>query len=176
MATCPARSSRQTTPPVRWSSSRVRKTVLRSQFRKQSRRQKLPWQATHRYAYRRRFQRQRPTSVSIVPAQAVVAIGSTTQLKAIATFNDGSTKDVTTEFAWTSSGQPAPSQLLLPGRFQAWPRVKRSSPAATRGYKPQPRPPAPSARWSGAARSSSPKAAPTPGTGKAPIPGLRRSR
>jgi hypothetical protein len=45
----------------------------------------------------------RVTSVSIVPAQAVVAIGSTTQLKAIATFNDGSTKDVTTEFAWTSS-------------------------------------------------------------------------
>ena len=42
-------------------------------------------------------------SVSIVPAQAAVAIGSTTQLKAIATFNDGSTKDVTTEFAWTSS-------------------------------------------------------------------------
>jgi Bacterial Ig-like domain (group 2)/Chitobiase/beta-hexosaminidase C-terminal domain len=43
------------------------------------------------------------TSVAIVPAQAVVAIGSTTQLKAIATFNDGSTKDVTTEFAWASS-------------------------------------------------------------------------
>ena len=43
------------------------------------------------------------TSVAIVPEQAVVAIGSTTQLKAIATFNDGSTKDVTTEFAWTSS-------------------------------------------------------------------------
>ena len=43
------------------------------------------------------------TSVTIVPAQAVVAIGSTTQLKAIATFSDGSTKDVTTEFAWTSS-------------------------------------------------------------------------
>jgi hypothetical protein len=43
------------------------------------------------------------SSVTIVPAQAVVAIGSTTQLKAIATFSDGSTKDVTTEFAWTSS-------------------------------------------------------------------------
>jgi hypothetical protein len=43
------------------------------------------------------------TSVTIVPAQAVVAIGSTTQLKALATFSDGSTKDVTTEFAWTSS-------------------------------------------------------------------------
>jgi hypothetical protein len=43
------------------------------------------------------------TSVTIVPAQAVVAIGSTTPLKAIASFNDGSTKDVTTEFAWTSS-------------------------------------------------------------------------
>jgi hypothetical protein len=43
------------------------------------------------------------TSVAIVPAQAAVAIGGTTQLKAIASFNDGSTKDVTTEFAWTSS-------------------------------------------------------------------------
>src|SRR3984885_5264157 len=42
-------------------------------------------------------------SVAVVPAQAMVAIGSTTQLKAIATFSDGSTKDVTTGFAWTSS-------------------------------------------------------------------------
>jgi hypothetical protein len=42
-------------------------------------------------------------SVAVVPAQATVAIGSTTQLKAIATFSDGSTKDVTTGFAWTSS-------------------------------------------------------------------------
>jgi hypothetical protein len=43
------------------------------------------------------------TSVAIVPAQTVVAIGSTTQLKAIATFSDGSSRDVTTEFAWNSS-------------------------------------------------------------------------
>jgi hypothetical protein len=42
-------------------------------------------------------------SVAIIPSQPAVAIGSTTQLKAIATFDDGSTKDVTTEFAWTSS-------------------------------------------------------------------------
>jgi Bacterial Ig-like domain (group 2)/Chitobiase/beta-hexosaminidase C-terminal domain len=42
-------------------------------------------------------------SVAVVPAQATVAIGSTTQLKAIATFSDGSTKDVTTDFAWSSS-------------------------------------------------------------------------
>ena len=42
-------------------------------------------------------------SIAVVPAQATVAIGSTTQLKAIATFSDGSTKDVTTDFAWTSS-------------------------------------------------------------------------
>jgi hypothetical protein len=41
--------------------------------------------------------------VAVVPAQASVAIGSTTQLKAIATFSDGSTRDVTTDFAWTSS-------------------------------------------------------------------------
>ena len=47
----------------------------------------------------------------------------------------------------------APSQQLLPGRFQAWPRVRRSSPAATRDYKPQPRPPVPSAKWSGAVQS-----------------------
>ena len=43
------------------------------------------------------------TSVAVVPAQATVAIGSTTQLKAIATFSDGSTKDITANFAWTSS-------------------------------------------------------------------------
>jgi Bacterial Ig-like domain (group 2) len=42
-------------------------------------------------------------SVAIVPSQPDVAIGSTTQLKAIATFDDGSTKDVTADFAWTSS-------------------------------------------------------------------------
>ena len=42
-------------------------------------------------------------SIAVVPAQATVAIGSTTQLKAIATFSDGSTRDVTTDFAWTSS-------------------------------------------------------------------------
>jgi hypothetical protein len=43
------------------------------------------------------------TTVAVVPAQATVAIGSTTQLKAIATFSDGSTKDVTANFAWASS-------------------------------------------------------------------------
>jgi hypothetical protein len=43
------------------------------------------------------------TSVAVVPAQATVAIGSTTQLKAIATFSDGSTKDVTANFTWASS-------------------------------------------------------------------------
>jgi Bacterial Ig-like domain (group 2) len=42
-------------------------------------------------------------SVAIVPSQPDVAIGSATQLKAIATFDDGSTKDVTADFAWTSS-------------------------------------------------------------------------
>ena len=42
-------------------------------------------------------------SVAIDPSQPVVAIGSTTQLKAIATFNDGSAKDVTADFAWESS-------------------------------------------------------------------------
>jgi hypothetical protein len=42
-------------------------------------------------------------SVAITPAQPAVAIGSTTQLKAVATFNDGSVKDVTAEFGWQSS-------------------------------------------------------------------------
>ena len=32
-----------------------------------------------------------------------MAIGSTTQLKATATFNDGSVKDITADFGWTSS-------------------------------------------------------------------------
>jgi len=43
------------------------------------------------------------TSVVIVPSHAEVNIGGTTQLKALASFSDGSTKDVTTEFGWTSS-------------------------------------------------------------------------
>jgi hypothetical protein len=42
-------------------------------------------------------------SVEIVPANATVNIGGTTQLKALASFADGSTKDVTTEFGWISS-------------------------------------------------------------------------
>jgi hypothetical protein len=43
------------------------------------------------------------TAVAIVPSKAAVNIGGTTQLKALASFSDGSTKDVTTEFGWTSS-------------------------------------------------------------------------
>jgi hypothetical protein len=42
-------------------------------------------------------------SVAITPSKPVVAIGSTTQLKAIATFGDGSVKDVTADFGWQSS-------------------------------------------------------------------------
>jgi hypothetical protein len=42
-------------------------------------------------------------SVAINPSQPVVSIGSTTQLKAIATFDDGSVKDITTDFTWQSS-------------------------------------------------------------------------
>ena len=42
-------------------------------------------------------------SVTVTPSQPVVAIGSTTQLKAIATFSDGSVKDVTANFGWQSS-------------------------------------------------------------------------
>jgi hypothetical protein len=42
-------------------------------------------------------------SVTIVPSQPLLTIGGTTQLKAIATFNDGSTRDVTADFGWKSS-------------------------------------------------------------------------
>ncbi len=42
-------------------------------------------------------------SVAITPSQAVVTIGSSTQLKAVATFSDGSVKDVTADFGWQSS-------------------------------------------------------------------------
>ena len=57
-------------------------------------------------------------SIAVVPAQATVAIGSTTQLKAVATFSDGSTKDVTMDFDWTSSNTrtiTASSSGLLSG-------------------------------------------------------------
>jgi hypothetical protein len=42
-------------------------------------------------------------SVAITPSQAAVGIGSSTQLKAVATFSDGSVKDVTAGFGWQSS-------------------------------------------------------------------------
>jgi hypothetical protein len=42
-------------------------------------------------------------SVAISPSQPAVAIGKTTQLKATATFSDGSVKDITSAFGWTSS-------------------------------------------------------------------------
>ena len=42
-------------------------------------------------------------SVAFTPSQPAVAIGSTTQLKAVATFDDGSVKDVTADFGWQSS-------------------------------------------------------------------------
>jgi Bacterial Ig-like domain (group 2) len=42
-------------------------------------------------------------SVTITPSAPVVAVGSSTQLKAVATFSDGSVKDVTSDFVWQSS-------------------------------------------------------------------------
>ncbi|MGC2399498.1 MAG: Ig-like domain-containing protein, partial [Acidobacteriaceae bacterium] len=42
-------------------------------------------------------------SVTIAPSAAAVTIGGSTQLKAIATFADGSVKDVTSAFNWQSS-------------------------------------------------------------------------
>jgi Bacterial Ig-like domain (group 2) len=44
-------------------------------------------------------------SVAITPSQPVAAIGGTTQLKALATFSDGSVKDVTADFGWQSSDE-----------------------------------------------------------------------
>jgi hypothetical protein len=42
-------------------------------------------------------------ALTIAPSSPVLAIGGTTQLKAVATFSDGSTKDVTSQVAWKSS-------------------------------------------------------------------------
>jgi hypothetical protein len=42
-------------------------------------------------------------ALTITPSAPVLAIGGTTQLKAVATFDDGSSRDVTSEVAWTSS-------------------------------------------------------------------------
>jgi Big-like domain-containing protein len=42
-------------------------------------------------------------SVTITPSRPAVSIGGTTQLKATATFSDGSVKDITSEVAWQSS-------------------------------------------------------------------------
>ena len=46
-------------------------------------------------------------SVAVEPSQPAVSIGSTLQLKAIATFNDGTVKDVTADFDWQSSNMRA---------------------------------------------------------------------
>jgi hypothetical protein len=42
-------------------------------------------------------------TLSIAPAAPELAIGGTTQLKAVATFSDGSTRDVTSQVSWKSS-------------------------------------------------------------------------
>jgi hypothetical protein len=42
-------------------------------------------------------------ALTITPSAPSLTIGGTTQLKAVATFDDGSTRDVTSEVAWTSS-------------------------------------------------------------------------
>ncbi len=44
-----------------------------------------------------------PVTVAITPALPAVVIGGSAQVKAVATFSDGSTRDVTTAFAWHSS-------------------------------------------------------------------------
>ena len=44
-------------------------------------------------------------SVTVTPTQAVVGIGSSMQLKATANYSDGTTRDVTAQFAWLSSDQ-----------------------------------------------------------------------
>ena len=44
-----------------------------------------------------------PVAVSITPANAAISLGGTQQFSALATYSDGSTKDVTASAIWTSS-------------------------------------------------------------------------
>jgi hypothetical protein len=44
-----------------------------------------------------------PQTLTIAPPSPVLAVGGTTQLKAVATFSDGSTKDITSQVVWKSS-------------------------------------------------------------------------
>ena len=108
-------------------------------------------------------------SVAITPSQPAVAIGSTTQLKAHRNlqrwFDQRRHHGLCVDCLQTR----APSGQVLPACCQGWPPERRPSPAAIRDTRPRSRPPAPSARWSGAVQSSSPRPAPTPGTGRAPI-------
>ena len=115
-------------------------------------------------------------SVTITPSQPVVAIGSTTQLKAIATFNDGSVKDVTAEFGWQSSDHAHHNGQCLRrvSRARHWTSDRlRQLPGSSRHRSP---PAAQSATWIGAVPSSSLEGALTPETGRAQMPRPRRSR
>jgi hypothetical protein len=54
------------------------------------------------------------------PAHAVVAIGGKTELNAVATLNDGSSKDVTDGVAWASS-DPRTIGAASSGLVSGWP-------------------------------------------------------
>jgi hypothetical protein len=54
--------------------------------------------------------------LTITPSTPALAIGGTTQLKAVATFDDGSTRDVTSDVTWQSS-DPRTIAVSSPGAF-----------------------------------------------------------
>ena len=104
-------------------------------------------------------------SVAIDPSQPVVAIGSTTQLKAIATFDDGSVKDVTADFGWQSSDMRtvAANESGVVSGLASGPQPSR---AAIREFRHRLLQVALSVRSSGAVPSSSLRVALTPETGR----------
>ncbi len=105
-------------------------------------------------------------SVTIAPSRAVVAIGGSAQLKAIATFNDGSIKDVTAEFGWQSSDQRSitvNASGVLAGIASAG---RQPSLATIKDWRERSRQPALWARWIGRVLLSSPRGEPTPAIGR----------
>ncbi len=73
------------------------------------------------------------TSVSIAPSQVAVSIGGTAQLKAIAYFSDGSSKDVTGQLSWTSSNTRSIT-VSAPGLLSGLASGKASITGAYQGH------------------------------------------
>jgi len=42
-------------------------------------------------------------SIAVTPATATISIGGTQQFRAVGTYNNGSTSDITSSIAWSSS-------------------------------------------------------------------------